>query len=175
MLSTLAMAVPAAVHIAVSVNLGYAVRIQELPQDPRTLSLMGIVFVTILGLVAMAMVMFFMLAIPTMAYSMGLVAFMLRWVGKRRQRVKLTSTVIGAVLGLLVGLGSSALVMILADVPPTRETYAAILRWPQALTVDGIILIWFTINPLTNGLAGAQIGWRLGKLLEQVSQYYFFW
>jgi hypothetical protein len=175
MFSTLAMAIPAAIHIAIAVNLGYAVRLQDLPRDPRTLSIMGVVGVTILALVAMAMIMFFMLAIPVMAYSMALVAYMLRWVGKRRRKEKLTSTIIGAILGLLVGLGTSALVMLLANVPPTAENYGAILHWPQILTVDGIILLWFTLNPLIGALAGAQIGWRLGKLLEQMSQYYFFY
>ena len=175
MFTTLAVAIPAAIHIAIAVNLGYAVRLDDIPQDPRALSIMGIVMVTILAVVAMAMVMFFMLAIPVMAYSMGLVAFMLRWVGKRRRKEKLTSAIIGAVLGLLVGLGTSALVMLLSSISPTAATYGAILRWPQILTVDGIILLWFTLNPLFNAIAGAQIGWRLGKLLEQLSQYYFFY
>jgi Na+-driven multidrug efflux pump len=175
MFATLAVALPAAIHIAVSVNLGYAVRLQDLPQEPRTLSIMGIVFTAILAVVAMAMVMFFLLAIPVMAYGMALVAFMLRWVGKRRPKEKLTSTILGALLGLIVGLGTSALVMILADIPPTAATYGAILRWPQILTVDGIILLWFTLNPLFNTAAGAQLGWRLGEILEQMAQYYFFW
>jgi hypothetical protein len=173
MFATLAVAIPAAIHIALSVNLGYAVRLQDLPQDPRTLSIMGIILIAILALVAMAMIMFFMLAIPVMAYGMVLVAFMLRWVGKRRPKEKLTSTIIGAILGLIIGLGASAIVMLLSDVPPTAATYAAILRWPEILTIDGIILLWFTLNPLFNAAAGAQLGWRLGKLLEQVTLYYF--
>jgi hypothetical protein len=174
MLTTLAIAIPAGLHIAFSALTGYAVRYSAgVPEEPTTFSVFGFVFVSILAIVAMAMVMFFMLAIPTMAYSMGLVAFMLRWIGKHRQRIPMTSAVIGAVLGLIIGLLSTAVVFLLLDIQPTLSFYRAVLRWPAVLTVDGIVLVWFSLNPLANAAAGTQIGWRLGKQLEEVTLYWY--
>jgi len=88
MLSTLAIGVPAGLHIALSATLGYATRLDSLSQEPKAFSLMGFLFISILALVAMAMVLFFLLAIPTMAYSMLLVATMLQWMRKFRGREK---------------------------------------------------------------------------------------
>jgi Zn-dependent protease len=108
MLATLGIGIPAGLHISLSAALGYAVRLQDgLPPQADPFTLMGFVFGAILAVIAMAMVLFFLLAIPTMAYSMTLIAFMLRWVGKRWPRQRLASTVIGGVLGLLVGLAVS--------------------------------------------------------------------
>jgi hypothetical protein len=120
------------------------------------------------------MVLFFLLAIPTMAYSMILVATMLRWMRKFRGREKVVPTIVGATLGLIIGVGTSALIFLLSNVHPTPATYGIIFRWPEILTIDGIILLWFTLNPLFNAVAGAQIGWRLGKMLEQMTMYWFF-
>jgi uncharacterized protein YacL len=174
MLATLAIAIPAGLHIALSVLTGYAVRYSVgMPEGPAKFSVFGFVFTSILAIVAMSMVMFFMLAIPTMVYSMGLVAFMLRWIGKHRQRIPMTSAIIGAVLGLIVGLLSTTLVFLLLDVQPTWSLYRAILQWPAILTVDGIVLVWFSFNPLANAAAGAQIGWRLGKQLEEITLYWY--
>jgi hypothetical protein len=174
MLSTLAIGIPAGLHIALSATLGYATRLESLTQDPRAFSLMGFIFTSILTLVAMAMVLFFLLAIPTMAYSIILVATMLQWMRKFRGREKVVPTIVGAVLGLLVGVGTSALIFLLSNVSPSPANYAAIFRWPQILTIDGIILLWFTLNPLANAVAGAQIGWRLGVMLDQMTMYWFF-
>ena len=174
MLSTLAIGIPTGLHIALSATLGYATRLDSLPQESKAFTLMGFIFVSILALVAMAMVLFFLLAIPTMAYSMILVATMLQWMRKFRGREKVVPTIVGAILGLLIGVGTSALIFLLASVSPTPSTYAAAFRWPEILTIDGIILLWFTVNPLANAVAGAQIGWRLGVMLDQMTMYWFF-
>ena len=134
---------------------------------------MGFIFIAIVALIAMSMVLFFMLAIPTMGYSMAMVSFMLRWAGKRRRKERLTSTIIGSVMGLIVGVASTALVFLLMDFRPTGALYATILRWPEIMTIDGTILLWFSLNPLLNAIAGAQIGWRLGKLIEEMTLYWF--
>ena len=174
MLATLGIGIPAGLHISLSVALGYAQRLKDgLPAEARAFTLMGFLFGAILAIVAMAMVLFFLLAIPTMAYSMGLIALMLRWVGKRWPRQKLASTVIGSVLGLLVGVATSAIIFLLVDIFPSFPLYGRLLRWPEILTVDGIILFWFTVSPLLNAGAGAQIGWRLGKQLDAISLYWF--
>jgi hypothetical protein len=174
MLSTLAIGVPAGLQIALSVVLGYAARLDSIPQQPRSFSVMGFIFTSILALVAMAMVLFFLLAIPTMAYSMILVATMLQWMRKFRGREKVVPTIVGAILGLLVGIGTSALIFLLSGVSPAPATYAAVFRWPQILTIDGIILLWFSLNPLINAIAGGQIGWRLGTTLDRMTMYWFF-
>jgi len=174
MLSTLAMAIPSGLHIALSVALGYAARLENgLPPGPKDFAFVGFIFIAIVALVAMSMVLFFMLAIPTMAYSMAMVFFMLRWAGKRLRKERLTSTIIGSVMGLIVGVLSSALIFLLMDLRPTGSLYATILHWPEVLTIDGIALIWFSLNPLFNAIAGAQIGWRLGKLIEDMTLYWF--
>lgn len=174
MLSTLGIGIPAGLHIALSATLGYATRLDNMPQDARAFTLMGFIFTSILALIAMAMVLFFLLSIPTMAYSMLLVATMLQWMRKFRGREKVVPTIVGAIFGLLIGIGTSALIFLLSGVSPTLSSYAAIFRWPQILTIDGIILLWFSLNPLANAIAGAQIGWRLGKILDQMTMYWFF-
>jgi RsiW-degrading membrane proteinase PrsW (M82 family) len=174
MLVTLGIGIPAGLHIALSAILGYAARLEDgLPAQANQFTVMGFLFASALAIIAMAMVLFFALAIPTMAYSMGLVAFMLRWVGKRRPREKLVSAISGAVMGLIVGIASSALIFLLVDLRPSFSLYARVFRWPAILSIDGIILLWFSLGPLANAAAGAQIGWRLGKQLEELSQYYF--
>jgi hypothetical protein len=174
MLTTLAIAIPSGLHIALSVILGYAVRLEEgLPPGPKDFAFMGFILIAIVALIAMSMVLFFLLAIPTMAYSMAMVFFMLRWAGKRLRKERLTSTIIGSVMGLIVGVLSSALLFLLMDFRPTGSLYATVLRWPEILTIDGIVLLWFSLNPLFNAIAGAQIGWRLGKLIEEMTLYWF--
>jgi hypothetical protein len=174
MLSTLVIGVPAGLQIALSVVLGYAVRLDSLPQQPKAFSLMGFIFISILAVVAMAMVLFFLLAIPTMIYSVLLVATMLRWMRTFRGREKVVPTIVGAILGLLIGAGTSALIFLLSSVSPMPATYAAVFRWPQIMTIDGIILLWFSLSPLINAVAGGQIGWRLGVILDQMTLYWFF-
>jgi len=174
MLATLAIGVPAGLHIALSATLGYATRLGDMPQESKAFSLMGFIFISILALVAMAMVLFFLLAIPTMVYSMILVGTMLRWMRKFRGREKVVPTIVGATLGLIIGVGTSALIFLLSSVHPTPASYGAIFRWPEILTIDGIILLWFSLNPLLNAVAGGQIGWRLGVMLDQMTMYWFF-
>jgi hypothetical protein len=174
MLVTLVIAIPMGLHIALSVTLGYATRLQAgLPPEPKTFAFFGFTFTAVLALVAMAVVLFFVLAIPTMAYAMGLTAFMLRWVGKHRSKQRLTSTVIGSILGLLVGVSGSMLIFLLMDLSPSASLYGTVFRWPEILTIDGIALLWLSLNPLCNAIAGAQIGWRLGTQLEEVTQYWY--
>lgn len=174
MLVTLGIAIPGGLHIALSAILGYAVRYQDLAKvEPRTFALFGFLMASLLAAVALAMLLFFVLAVPTMAYSMLLVVIMLHWVGRRLPREKLASSLIGALFGLLVGLGASTVVFLLTDLVPSPSLYAQLLRWPAVLTIDAIVLIWFSLNPLLNAAAGAQIGWRLGKMLEELSLYYW--
>lgn len=174
MLVTLGIGIPAGLHIALSAVLGYASRLQDgLPAQAKQFTIMGFLFAAILSIIAMAMVLFFAMAIPTMIYSMVLIAFMLRWVGKRWPREKLASTIIGAVMGLIVGLASSTLIFLLVNLTPSFALYARVFHWPEILTIDGIVLLWFSLSPLVNAGAGAQIGWRLGKQLEELSQYYY--
>jgi len=174
MLSTLAIGIPAGLHIALSVVLGYAVRLDRFPQQGKAFSVTGFIFISILAMVAMAMVLFFLLAIPTMIYSVILVATMLRWMRTFRGREKVVPAIVGAILGLLIGVGTSALIFLLSSVSPTPAAYAAVFRWPQILSIDGIILLWFTLNPLINAVAGGQIGWRLGVMLDQMTMYWYF-
>ena len=174
MLVTLGLGIPTGLHIALSAILGYATRLgNSPPEQVHQFTLMGFLFASILAVIAMAMVMFFMLSIPTMIYSIVLIAFMLRWVGKRRGRERLVSTIGGSVMGLIVGIGSTALVFALVGIVPSASLYGQAFRWPAILSVDGIILLWFSLNPLANAAAGAQVGWRLGKQLEDMRQYYF--
>jgi hypothetical protein len=174
MVATLAIAIPSGLHIALSVVLGYAIRISEgLPAETKPFTLFGFIFGALLAVIAVSMIMFFAGSIPTMAYSMALVAGMLRWVGKRWGRVKLASAIIGSVAGLIVGILGSLLLRLLMDLNAGWSLYAALFRWPAILTIDGIALLWTTLNPLAQAAAGAQIGWRLGKQLEEISMYWF--
>lgn len=174
MLVTLGIAIPAGLHIALSVALGYAVRYQDLARvNPRPFALFGFIMATLLAVIGMSMLLFFVLAIPTMAYSIVLVVIMLRWVGRRLPREKWASTIIGALLGLLIGVGGSTMVFTITSLIPNPALLSQLLRWPSILTIDAIVLIWFLINPLLNAAAGAQIGWRLGKMLEELTLYYW--
>ena len=174
MIATLAIAIPAGLHIGLSTTLGYLMRYADgLPEQAKTFSLFGFLFTALLGLVGLSMFMFFGNAIPTMLYSMGMVAYMLHWAGKRRRREKLVSTLIGAFLGLIVGLLATTLGYLIMDIRPGWSLYTTLFRWPAILSVDGIALLWFTLNPLVQAGAGAQIGWRLGKQIEDITLYWF--
>lgn len=174
MLATLTIAIPAGLHIGLSVILGYAQRYADgLPAEARPFSLFGYLFASILAIIAVSMLMFFGGSIPTMLYSMGLIAYMLRRIAKHRQKVKLVSTIIGSVCGLIGGILGTLLISLLTDLQPNGTAYATYLNWPAILTIDGILLLWSTLNPLANAVAGAQIGWRLGKQLEDLMVYWF--
>ena len=174
MLATLTVAIPAGLHIALSAGLGYAVRYAEgLPDQARSLTVLGFIFTALLAIVAMSMIFFFVGAIPTMAYSMALVAVMLRWLTKVRGHERLVCTIAGGVLGLLMGAAESTVIWLLIGTMPTWEAAVTMLQWPAILTIDAISLIWLTVNILANAGAGIQIGWRLAKLLEQLTMYWF--
>jgi hypothetical protein len=120
------------------------------------------------------MVLFFGTSIPTMAYSMLLVWGLLRWVGKRWGRDKLASTLFGAAAGLVTGVLIVAMAALIFDTRLDGAAYAQLFRWPAILSIDGIVLSLLTLYPLTSIGAGAQIGWRLGKHIEEM-QLYWFW
>ena len=174
MLSTLVVAGGGGLHIALSAVLGYLVRLEDgLPAEAKQFAFFAFLFTSLLAMVALAMVLFFASAIPTMAYAMGLVSGMLRWVGKRWPKVRLWSTIFGATCGLLVGLGLTALGVLLFGLDLSWSLYARLLAWPAVLTIDGIALVWLTLYPVTSAIGGAQIGWRLGKQLDELSLYWF--
>jgi hypothetical protein len=174
MLATLIVVIPAGLHIALSVTFGYAIRYAEgLPAQANPFSLGGFIFAWLLAIIALAMLEFFAGSIPTMGYSVILVAAMLRWVGKRRGREKLVSTITGGVCGLLVGVLESAAIFLVMSLTPSGAAYAALFRWPAIMSVDGIALLWLTVNPLANAVAGVQVGFRLGKQLEELTTYYY--
>jgi len=174
MLATLAIAIPGGLHIGLSTILGYAVRYADgVPIEARAFSLFGFIFASLLGVIALAMILFFGGSIPTMMYSMGLVAYMLRWLGKRRGREKLASTIIGSVLGLLIGILETAIGLLLMGLKLNWAQCVTLFNWPAILTIDGIALLWLSVTPLVHAIAGAQIGWRLGKQLEELTLYWF--
>ena len=174
MLVTVGMGVSMGLHIGLSVALGYAVRYADgMHAAAKPFSFFGFLMISILTIIAMSMVLFFLLAIPTMGYSMGLVALLLRIMRKVRGREKLAGTLIGGAMGLPIGIASSALILLMVDLAPTRSAYATLMRWPEIMSIDGIILLWLTLNPVLNAVAGGQIGWRLGKMIEQMSMYMF--
>ena len=39
--------------------------------------------------------------------------------------------------------------------------------------IDGIALLWLTFYPAISAVGGAQLGWRLGKQLDELSLYWF--
>jgi hypothetical protein len=174
MLATLAVAIPASIQIALASTLGYAVRYAEgLPAQANPFALSRFILTLILAIIALAMVGFFVGSIPTMGYSALLVLAMLGWVGKRRGREKLASTIFGAIAGLLVGVLQSAAGFGLMSFAPRAAVYSMLFRWPAIMSIDGIALLWFTLVPVANAIAGAQIGFRLGKQLEELTAFYF--
>lgn len=174
MLATLIVAGLGGLHIGLSAVLGYLMRYSDgLPAEAKQFTFFSFLFISILAMIALAMVLFFGSAIPTMVYAMVMVVGMLRWVSKRLPKVKLWSTVFGAIFGLLSGLALSALGALLFDLWPSVEGYARFLSWPAVLSIDGIALVWLTLYPAICAVAGAQIGWRLGKQLDDLSLYWF--
>jgi MFS family permease len=175
MVVILIVAIPGGLHIGLSTVLGYAVRMsQGLPAEPKVFSLMGFLFASLLAIIALSMVFFFVGAVPTMAYSVALVSLMLHWVGKRRGRERLAATIAGAILGLIMGVVGTIITSALMDLPIQWASYSTLFRWPAILSIDGIALLWLTVNPIANAVAGAQIGWRLGKQLEDLTMYYWY-
>ena len=174
MYGTLLVACMAGLHIGLSVTLGYAARYADgLPAEDKAFSLFGFIFVSLLAMIALAVVVFFASAIPTMVYNIVLVWLMLRWLGTRWGREKLASTLMGAAMGLLVGLMGTALGVLLVGLRFDWATYTTLFRWPAILSIDGIALLWLTLYPLISAGAGVQVGWRLGKQLEELTLYWY--
>jgi hypothetical protein len=174
MLATIVVAGLGGLHIGLSSVLGFLVRYEQgLPAGAKPFAPISFLFVSALAMVALAMVLFFGSAIPTMAYAMAMVAGMLRWVGKRWPKVKLWSTVFGAAAGLLVGTGLSALGVLLFGLQIRPALYVRFLAWPAILSIDGIALLWLTVYPVMSAVAGGQLGWRLGKQLDELSTYWY--
>jgi hypothetical protein len=176
MFATLWIAIPAGLHIGLSATLGYAVRYAHgLPEETKAFAFFGFFFASLLAVIALAMAFFFGGAIPTMAYSMGLVAFMLYWLGKRRGNLKRTSIIVGSILGLLTGLLMSTAGLMLMGLRPTPGTYATMFHWPEIMTIDGIALLWFTLLPIATAAAGMQSGRKLGDQLETLTMNWYWY
>ena len=174
MLAVLAIAIPAGLHIGLSASLRHLVRFAEgAAGQGRAFAPVPFLFASLLGIVALGVLLFFANAIPTMAYGIGLVALMLRWPRKWRGSEKRVSTVTGALLGLAVGLLVAAAGSLLLDIGLSWGLYAQLLRWPAILTIDGIALLWLTITPVAHAVAGAQLGWKVGKQVEDFFLYRF--
>ena len=174
MLGALTIAALGGLHIGLSTTLGYAVRYAEgLPDQARPFAFFGFLFTSLLACIALAMLFFFGAAIPTMAYSMALVWGMLRWAGKRWGREKLASTLLGAALGLLTGALIVAMASVVFGARMDGAAYATLFRWPAILSIDGIVLLILTLYPLVSAVAGLQIGWRLGKHIQEMQLYWF--
>lgn len=176
MFAALAIAIPTGMHIGLSVTLGYAVRYANgLPAEPRDFSLFGFLFAALLGFIFLSMALFFGGVMPTMLYSIGLVAYMLRWLEKRRGHVKRVSILLGGILGLLLGVLLSATGFLLLSLSPSLETYTTLFHWPEILTFEGIALLWLTVLPAATAVAGSQTGRKLGDQLETLTMHWFWY
>jgi hypothetical protein len=190
MLSALVVGVLAGVHSGLSAAMGYAVRAEAQPTAQATSFAAGrFLLVTVLVAFALATLLFFAKAIPAMGSDMVLIAWMLRRMGKgRRKRTgapgrpgasggglgeKQFSTIAGGILALIVGLGETALGMLLTGLWPSGGRYSTLLRWPAILSIDGIALLWLTLNPLIDALAGAQAGYKLGQQVQETMLYWY--
>lgn len=174
MIAALIVAIPAGLQSGLSATLGYLVRYAEMPAEPKAFSFGGLIWGWLLAALPICMILFFGGAIPTMLSNMGLVAYMLRWLRKRRGKDRLAATVAGAVLGLFSGIPCSALAMLVGGISPTFSLYTTLLRWPAILSVDGIFILWLTLLPFANAIAGARSGWKIGQLIEELQIYWFF-
>ena len=171
---TLVIGISAGLHTGLSAALGYLVRYADgLPDGAQAFSLAGFLFTSLLTVLALCVLLFFSGAVPVMAYSVVLVFLMLRWAAKLGGRAKALSTLFGGVLGSVTGLLVASLWALLTNVSPTWALYGVLVRWPKVMSVDGVALLWITLLPLAHAAAGAQIGWRLGKLLDDWLSYRF--
>jgi len=174
MIGVLVTTIPCGLHIGLSAALGHLARYaQEPPAQLKGFSVSGFVFTSLLSIVALTVFLFFVEAIPTMLYSMGMVALILRWPRRWRGQEKRASIVAGILLGLLMGLLVAAGGFLLLELAPSRALYDTLLDWPSILSIDGIALFWLTLMPVVHSVAGAQIGARLGKQMEEYLLYRF--
>jgi hypothetical protein len=175
MISALCIAIPAGLHSGLSATLGYFIRNTDaLAVEAKAFTLGPFIFSSLAGVLILCMMMFFGIAIPTMLYSMGLVSFSLHWLRKRRGRDKLANAIAGGILGFLFGTPCTVLVMLLIDMRPSGPLYADLVRWPAILTIDAIVLLWFTLLPLINTIGGVRSGLKIAEIVENVKMYWIY-
>lgn len=178
MIASLGVATPIGLLGGLSVSLGYLVRAvgpyaESMPAEPKAFSLFGFIFAWLAALFILTIAMFFGSAIPSMLYSMSLVACMLHWLRGRRGREKLVSTVLGGVLGFLFGIPCTALGMVIAETAPSFALYATLWRWPAILSIDGLFLLWMALIPPVNAIAGVRTGWKIAQRIAEARLYWF--
>ena len=175
MITALCIAIPAGLHSGLSATLGYFTRYAELlAVEAKSFALGSFIFSSLAGVLVMCMMLFFGIAIPTMLYTMGLVVFSLNWLKKRRGRDKLANAIVGGILGFLFGAPCTVLLLILIDMKPSGLLYAELIRWPAVLTIDAIILLWFTLLPIFNVIGGVRSGLKIAKIVENIKMYWVF-
>ena len=175
MITALSIAIPAGLHSGLSANLGFFIRYAEaVGMEPKAFALGPFIWASLAGVLVLCMALFFGIAIPTMFYTMGLVQFSLFWLRKRWERDKLATAIVGGILGLLFGTPCTVLVMLLIDMRLYGSLYAELMRWPAILTVDGIVLLWFTLLPAINVIGGVRSGLKIGEIAENVKMHWFF-
>jgi hypothetical protein len=175
MITTLSIAIPAGLHGGLSSCLGYFIRFSEIAKaEPKAFALGSFFWLSMAGILVLCMATFFGIAIPTMLYTMGLVRFSLFWLRKRWDRDKLANAIAGGILGLLFGTPCTVLVMLLVDMRFSLSLYAQLLRWPALLTIDGIVLLWFTLLPVVNIIGGVRSGIKIGEIVDNVKMHWFF-
>ena len=175
MITVLAIAIPAGLHIGLSSNLGFFIRYSEAADVvPKAFALGSFIWTSLAGILVLSMALFFGIAIPTMLYTMGLVQFSLFWLRKRWDRDKVANGIAGGILGLLFGTPCTAMVMLLVDMRPSGALYAELMRWPAILTIDGIVLLWFTLLPVINIIGGVRSGLKIAEIVENVKMHWFF-
>ena len=104
MLAVLATVVPGGLHLGLSTALGQLARYAPSAASPiEGFNPFRFLFASLMGIVGLAVFMFFVEAIPTMAYGMGSVALVLHWPRRWRGQERRVSTVVGTVAGLVVG------------------------------------------------------------------------
>jgi hypothetical protein len=175
MITALCVAIPAGLQSGLSANLGYLVRYSEgLVVGGKAFSFGSFIFSSLAGMLVLCMMMFFGIAIPTMLYTMGLVTFSLQWLRKRRGRDRLANVIVGAILALLFGTPCTVIVLLLIDMRPNGSLYVELLRWPNILSIDGIVLLWSTLTPLINIIGGIRSGLKVAEIIENVKMYWYF-
>jgi hypothetical protein len=174
MLAVLATVVPSGLHLGLSSAMGQLARYAPDTASPiEGFSPFGFVFASLLGMLGLSVLMFFVEAIPTMACSMGLVSLVLHWPRQWRGQERRVSTVVGTVVGLIIGLLVAAGGFALLGLSLSRDLYGSLFRWPAILSIDGIATLWLTLTPLVHSVAGAQLGINLGKQMEEYLLYRF--
>lgn len=175
MITALSIGVLSGIQVSLSSAMGYFVRYADgLPAAAHPVTLGGFVGIWLIAFLAVTMILFFGGAIPVMAYTMGLVSLMLYRLRKRRGRERLVGAIGGGLLGCLCGLPCWWLILMITDMIPNWSFYAAILRWPAIMSVDGVIGIWGVMLPLLNIIGGVRSGYKIGKMIQDVQMLWMF-